>query len=222
MQKLIDGIHRFQNRVFPSKRVLFEQLAAGQHPEVLLITCSDSRICPDLIMQSQPGDLFVLRNAGNIVPPYGRGSGSEDATIEFAVAKLGIREIIVCGHLDCGAMKALVTPETCQELPALRAWLSRDSTLRATIHAMTRGMSPGRQLRGAIEANVLLQLGNLRTHPVIARGLDRKLVSLHGLVYDIATGLVLAYDPLACQFVSLHQCFGGSKPRGASEGSLPI
>ena len=110
MQKLIQGLHRFQRDLFGSQRELFERLAQGQHPEVLFITCSDSRINPNLLTQTQPGELFILRNAGNIVPPYGAVQGGEAATIEFAVAGLGVKDIIVCGHSHCGAMKGLLAP----------------------------------------------------------------------------------------------------------------
>ena len=110
MQKLIHGLHHFQTALFGSQRELFERLAEGQSPEVLFITCSDSRINPNLLTQTEPGELFILRNAGNIVPPYGAVQGGEAATIEFAVAGLGVKDIIVCGHSHCGAMKGLLEP----------------------------------------------------------------------------------------------------------------
>ncbi|HMC88427.1 MAG TPA: carbonic anhydrase, partial [Gemmataceae bacterium] len=111
MQKLIEGIHRFQSEDFLPMQGLFEQLAKGQQPETLFITCSDSRIDPNLLTRSKPGDLFILRNAGNIVPPHSAGNGGEAATIEFAVAALGVKDIIVCGHSHCGAMRGLLQPE---------------------------------------------------------------------------------------------------------------
>ena len=107
MQKLIQGIHHFQSNLFSPQRELFERLAGGQHPDALFITCSDSRISPNLITQTEPGELFIVRNAGNIVPPYGAANGGEGATIEFALVGLGIQDIIVCGHSHCGAMKGL-------------------------------------------------------------------------------------------------------------------
>src|SRR5688500_4044542 len=106
MQKLVDGLHRFQSEVFASQRTTFERLATGQSPEVLFITCSDSRIVPNLMTSTDPGDLFIIRNAGNIIPPYSPASGGEQASIEFAVAGLGVQHIVVCGHSHCGAMKA--------------------------------------------------------------------------------------------------------------------
>ena len=104
MQKLLEGLHHFQQNIFSSQRELFERLAKGQSPETLFITCSDSRINPNLLTQTQPGELFILRNAGNIIPPYGAANGGEGATIEYAVAVLGVKDIIVCGHAHCGAM----------------------------------------------------------------------------------------------------------------------
>src|SRR5436190_22488768 len=110
MQKLKDGIHHFQTRIFGSYRTLFERLAEKQNPETLFITCSDARVVPSLITQSKPGDLFSLRNAGNIVPPYDEAGGGEAATIEFALRALGIRDVVICGHSSCGAMEALLDP----------------------------------------------------------------------------------------------------------------
>src|SRR3974390_1919087 len=123
MQKLIRGIHRFRTEDFRPLQGLFEQLAKGQNPETLFITCSDSRIDPNLLTRSKPGDLFILRNAGNIVPPRGSASGGEAATIEFAVAALGVKDIIICGHSHCGAMKALLQPESIELLPDVAHWL---------------------------------------------------------------------------------------------------
>src|SRR5437763_2332951 len=119
MQKLIQGIHRFQQESFRPLQSLFEQLSKGQSPETLFITCSDSRIDPNLLTRSEPGDLFIVRNAGNIVPPHGAAAGGEAASVEFAVAAFGVKDVVVCGHSDCGAMKALLRPEAVAGLPAV-------------------------------------------------------------------------------------------------------
>lgn len=119
MQKLIQGLHHFQTNVFSSQRELFERLARGQSPDALFITCSDSRINPNLITHTEPGELFILRNAGNIIPPYGAANGGEGATVEYAVAALGVRDIIVCGHSHCGAMNGLLNLDSLGELPTL-------------------------------------------------------------------------------------------------------
>src|SRR6516162_5964907 len=128
MQKLIQGIHRFQQENFRPMQGLFEELSKHQNPEALFITCSDSRIDPNLLTRSGPGDLFILRNAGNIVPPHGAAPNGEAATIEFAVVALNVKDIIVCGHSDCGAMKGLLRPELVAPLPAVSAWLAYAET----------------------------------------------------------------------------------------------
>lgn len=137
VQKLIQGIHQFQRESFLPLQGLFEQLAKGQSPETLFITCSDSRIDPNLLTRSKPGDLFILRNAGNIVPPHGAGHGGEAATIEFAVTALGVKDIIICGHSHCGAMQGLLHPERIGLLPALSAWLSHAETTRRIMATTT-------------------------------------------------------------------------------------
>src|SRR5947208_16582436 len=133
MQKLVEGIHHFQANIFRSQRELFERLAHGQQPDALFITCSDSRINPNLITHTEPGDLFILRNAGNIIPPYGAANGGEGATIEYAVAGLGVQDIIICGHSHCGAMKGLLAPEGLQDLPVFAAWLSHAEATRWSV-----------------------------------------------------------------------------------------
>src|SRR5437763_1705755 len=133
MQKLLQGIHHFQANIFRSQRDLFERLAHGQKPDALFITCSDSRINPNLITQTEPGDLFILRNAGNIIPPHGAANGGEGATIEYAVTALGVEDIIVCGHSHCGAMQGMLTPEELVDLPATRAWLSHAEATRVIV-----------------------------------------------------------------------------------------
>ncbi|MBX3225853.1 MAG: carbonic anhydrase [Labilithrix sp.] len=182
MQKLVQGNQAFRRDVFRTNAALFERLARGQKPETLFITCADSRVDPNLITQSRPGDLFTLRNAGNIVPPHGPPS-SEAATVEFAVLGLGVRDVIVCGHSDCGAMRALLDPRAAADVPALRAWLA---------HARPAIDAP--DVEAAARANVVAQLANLRAHPSVAAAEARGELRLHGWFYRIGTGEVLAYD----------------------------
>jgi len=208
MHKLIDGLHRFQSTVFGSQRELFERLAAGQSPETLFITCSDSRINPNLLTQTEPGELFILRNAGNIVPPYGAAQGGEAATIEFAVAGLGVRDIIVCGHSHCGAMKGLLEPPPARDFPALTQWLSHAESTRRIVHDKYAGRENPSLLNVTIQENVLVQMENLRTHPVVASGLAQGKLKLHGWVYKIETGEVFGYAPDSSQFLPL----GGQRP----------
>ncbi|HLN28705.1 MAG TPA: carbonic anhydrase [Gemmataceae bacterium] len=205
MQKLIQGIHRFQQESFRPLQGLFEQLSKGQNPETLFITCSDSRIDPNLLTRSKPGDLFILRNAGNIVPPHGAASGGEAATIEFAVAALGVKDIILCGHSHCGAMKGVLQPEQIACLPAVSSWLSHAETTRRIVKDNYGHLDGDRLLTATVEENVLVQLENLRTLPAVGSALMRGDLHVHGWVYKIETGEVFAYD-LACgQFVPVAQ-----------------
>ena len=205
MQKLVQGIHQFQANIFRSQKELFERLAKGQRPDALFITCSDSRINPNLVTQTDPGELFILRNAGNIVPPHGASNGGEAATIEFAVAGLGIQDIIICGHSHCGAMKGLLDSSVLKDLPALTAWLLHAEATRRILKEKYDDRSGAALLTTAIEENVLIQLENLRTHPVVAAGLARGKLKLHGWVYKIETGQVFAFEPERGQFVPLSE-----------------
>ena len=203
MEKLIRGLHQFQSQVFSSQREFFERLADGQRPEALFITCSDSRINPNLITQTDPGDLFILRNAGNIVPPYGAGEGGESATIEFAVQGLNVTDIIVCGHSHCGAMKGLLHRESLESMPAVASWLGHAEATRRIVAENYRHLPAERLLTAATEENVIVQIENLRTHPSVAVRLSRGDLRLHGWVYKIETGEVFSYDPDEGQFVPL-------------------
>lgn len=205
MQKLIQGIHQFQREHFRELRDLFKELAHGQAPETLFVTCSDSRIDPGLLTQSRPGDLFILRNAGNIVPPHGAAPGGEAATVEFAVAALGVKDIIVCGHSGCGAMKGLLDPSAVAELPAVAKWLEHAEATRRIVAENYAGLSDDARLSAAVEENVLVQLENLRTLPSVAARFRHGDLHLHGWVYKIETGEVFAYDPSQGQYVPLAQ-----------------
>jgi carbonic anhydrase len=203
MKKLIEGIHKFHHTHFNRQRGLFERLASGQHPEALFITCSDSRIDPNLLTQTRPGEIFTLRNAGNIVPPYGAVGGGEDATIEYAVAVLGVRHIIVCGHSHCGAMKATLQPETLGALPAVAAWLTHAEAAREHLLKTHHGLADEDLLSRLTEQNTLTQLDHLRTHPAVAAKLASGEVQLHAWVYHIQAGTVAAYDESRGEFDAL-------------------
>ena len=208
MEKLIRGVHSFQKNFFSDQAELFERLAKGQAPETLFITCSDSRINPNLLTQTDPGELFILRNAGNIIPPYGAANGGEGATIEYAVAALGVRDIIVCGHSHCGAMGGMLNPEGLDELPAVRQWLSHAESTRRIIKENYADLEGPERLTAAIKENVLVQLENLRTHPTVASRLAKGQLHLHGWVYEIETGKVYAFDPENGQFAPLAETSG--------------
>jgi carbonic anhydrase len=204
MHRIIAGVRRFQSGPFLEQRERFEQLGQKQQtPFALFITCSDSRINPNLITSTEPGDLFLLRNAGNIVPPYGAVIGGESATIEYAVSVLKIRNIIICGHYHCGAIKALMNPEQMQDLPAVRRWCSHAEATRRIVKDRFQELTPAEQETLAIETNVLMQIDNLRTHPSVAAGLARRSLYIFGWTYRIETGEVMAYDPAEARFLPL-------------------
>src|SRR5690606_11806217 len=203
MQKLVEGVHQFQEHIFRSERDFFERLVHGQTPETLFITCSDSRINPNLLTQTRPGELFILRNAGNIVPRGEAATGGEGATIEYAVSLLGVRDIIICGHSHCGAMQGLLTPAMLDRLPALRAWMAHAESTQQLMRDKYAHLEGERLLMATVQENVLAQLENLRTHPSVASRLERGDLHLHGWVYKIETGEVFSYDPSAGQFAPI-------------------
>ncbi len=206
MQKLVEGIHQFQQDIFSAKQQLFERLAEGQNPMALFITCSDSRIDPSLLTQTEPGELFIMRNAGNIVPPYGTINGGEAATIEFAVKALGVKDIIICGHSHCGAMSGVLAPETLDDLPAVRGWLAfADSTQRIMQENYGHITEPAARLTATVEENVLVQLEHLRTHPAVAAALARKELNIHGWVYKFETGQVFSFRPDQEQYIPIER-----------------
>ena len=185
MQDLSAGVARFRRDVFPAKAQLFARLATDHTPTTLFISCSDARVVPELITGSEPGELFVIRTAGNLVPAYAPGADADGvaASVEYAVAVLGVTDIVVCGHSACGAMTALAEGHDLSALPTVADWLRHaDASLARTadtgVDALVRG-------------NVLAQLANLATHPSVARALAEDRVTLHGWVYSIPTGAVV-------------------------------
>jgi carbonic anhydrase len=203
MQKLINGIHKFQNEIFSGHLELFKKLEKGQSPQVLFITCSDSRINPNLLTQTEPGDLFIIRNAGNIIPEYGNKNSGEMATIEFALEGLGIKDIIVCGHSHCGAMAALLRPAAVESLPAMKDWLKNAERTQKVVFESYQHLQGDALLMAAIEENVLNQIEQLKTHPAVATRIKNGEVRLHAWVYKFETGVVFNYDEKIGQFVTL-------------------
>ncbi|MCX5724931.1 MAG: carbonic anhydrase [Nitrospirae bacterium] len=203
MEKLVEGFKKFQAEIFGAKRELFTRLSEGQTPRALFITCSDSRIDPTLLTQAEPGELFILRNAGNIVPSYGETMGGSTATIEYAVAVLGVKHIVVCGHTDCGVMRALLHPESVEDLPAVKSWMIQAETTRRIVRENYADLKGEELLVTTIQENVRIQLDHLKTHPAVAVRLRRKTLTLHGWVYSIPTGDIWAYDDDKDVFVSL-------------------
>jgi carbonic anhydrase len=191
VEEIIAGVRAFQRDVHPQYRELFEQLSAGQSPHAMVITCSDSRVDPFLFTQAQPGQLFVLRNAGNIVPEHSDFVGGVTATIEFAVVELKVPNIIICGHADCGAVQGLLHPEQIRHLPEVGNWLHHAAKARKLVEE-SGGVHAPDAMERAVEANVVVQLANLRTHPCVAAALDAQKIELHGWVYDFVTGAIQA------------------------------
>ncbi len=202
MKKLIKGLREFKSSYFCQHQELFEQLSHSQKPRVLFITCSDSRVDPNLITQAQLGELFVIRNAGNIVPPYGATNGGEGATIEYAVQALDIRQIIVCGHSHCGAMKGLITLDKLrEEMPLVHDWLKYAEATRRLVKEHYGHYEEEELLEIMIAENVLTQIENLRTYPVIHSRLYQEQLKIFAWIYHIETGEVLAYDPQKHSYV---------------------
>lgn len=201
MDRFREGVKRFQTEVFPARRELFESLARMQRPSALFITCADSRIDPELLTQSGPGEIFVERNPGNIVPIYDSSSKvGVSASVEYAVSVLNVKWIIVCGHSNCGAMKALLRdPEQLQNLPSVARWLSFGQPARDRLSADTR-MSSEEQLERMTQLNVIEQIQHLKTHPSVARSTD---LMIEGWTYEIHTGKVAAFNPSTGAFESL-------------------
>jgi len=201
MEKVLKGLVRFQKEVFAKKEKLFASLSKQQNPSVLFITCSDSRIDPSLLTQTDPGDIFIIRNAGNLIPTYGAAIGGSTATIEYGVSVLQAKDIIVCGHTDCGAMKGLLHPKKLQDLPAVKAWLQHAETTVRIVKDHCAHLKGDELFAATIRENVLVQLDHLRTHPAVATRLRQGDLRLHGWVYSIGTGEVWVYDFEKKEFV---------------------
>lgn len=202
MNDLIGRVFSFEKQVFPNQQALYAKLAThGQSPKALMISCADSRIVPEHIMQADPGDLFVCRNAGNIVPPYATMNGGVSSTVEYAVAALDVRDIIVCGHSDCGAMKALVNPEMTEGMPNVAAWLRHSHAAKCVLDSSYPDLENGAAVRAASLENVVVQIAHLRTHPSVAAGIARGEIALHGWFVDIHAGQMLALDGESGRFL---------------------
>jgi len=212
MEKLIRGIHRFRKQYWSKNQELFRRLAEhGQAPEALFITCCDSRVIPTVITHANPGDLFILKNMGNFVPPYSEnpldGTGVA-AAIEYAVEHLHVLDIIVCGHSDCGAMKALYKDRKAfAETPHIAEWLKNGDRTIEVVTANYPKMSREEKLAVTSEENVLVQMENLRTYPVVQRAAREGRLHVHAWFFEIGTGTVYSYSPEKGQYEPIH--FGG-------------
>jgi carbonic anhydrase len=205
MRKLIAGIHRFQKRHWSKNEELYRRLAEhGQFPEALFITCCDSRVAPLTITHGQPGDLFILRNIGNFVPPYSENALDDTgvaAAVEYAVKHLEVRDIIVCGHSDCGAMKALYKErEKFASTPHIARWLRHGDRTMAVVAANYPDLSREERYEITAEENVLLQMENLRTYPVVMKAMGEGRLHVHAWYHVLGTGTIFRYSPEKEQF----------------------
>ncbi len=182
--KLVEGVKHFKQAVYPSMLGNFEKLKAGQSPQTLFITCSDSRVVPNLLTQTGPGEIFVIRNAGNIVPLPGSGELSVEATIQYAVDVLKVSEIVVCGHSHCGAVTGLLNLDSLESLPVIRDWVKRSEKVLEKFSCCKT------EVPQAIAANVLLQLEHLRQYECVANAMSERELTLHGWVYHFESGEV--------------------------------
>jgi carbonic anhydrase len=195
LEQLKAGVRRFQTEVYPQSAEIFKQAASErQHPHTLFITCADSRIDPNAITDTGPGEVFVTRNIGNLVPPYGEMLGGVSAVIEFAVGALGVKHVVVCGHTQCGAMQALLNPSSVETMPTVKSWLKNAHAALSVAETLSR-----RQVHDGFaiepidvltEQNVLLQMQHLKTHPSVAAAMAADNLTLSGWVYNIGTGEV--------------------------------
>ena len=215
LEHLKDGIRRFRTEIFPERASMYEKaMREPQRPSALIITCADSRVHPDVLTQAKPGELFVTRNIGNLVPAYGDMLGGVSAVLEFAVSGLGVRHVVVCGHTDCGAMKALLDPESVETMPTVKRWLRNAHAALSVAEALQReGRSPAEMLRLVTEQNVLLQMQHLRTHPSVAGAMARGELTLSGWFYDIAKGEVSIAEAGTSEFAMVQARDDGGKPQ---------
>ncbi len=210
MKKLIEGIVEFRRTTQESYRKSFGKLATGQSPDTLFIACSDSRVVPNTFASTNPGDLFVLRNVGNMIPPCDEqgvyvSDESEAAAIEYAVQTLGVRNIIVCGHSECGAMRAIQGDRRTLEMPNLRSWLRHGEPALSHLNAgmsLDTGLAPHNQLS---QLNVLLQMEHVKSYPTVRRQVEAGLLAVHGLWFDIGNADVYAYEDTFNRFLLIDE-----------------
>jgi carbonic anhydrase len=202
--KLMLGVLEFKRKDFKGLQNLFEQLSNGQYPETLFITCADSRVDPLLITHSLPGQLFVTRNIGNIVPPF-PSSSSEAAAIEYALNTFNIKDIIICGHSQCGAMNGLLTPDIEKQLPTVASWLTHSQPVLKKMNElhMDEGNGWASKLNCATRLNIVQQIQHLTTYPLIASKLAKNELSIHGWLYEFETGKISVYEQQKDKFVPL-------------------
>jgi carbonic anhydrase len=195
------GVHRFRTEIFPGKRVLYEQLAEKQVPHALFLTCGDSRIDPEALTSAGPGEIFVERTPGNIVPLYSESTAvGVAASIEYSVVMLGVKDIVVCGHSACGAMKGLLDPEELRHIPATTRWLKYAVPALDLLNRKYPHLEGQDRVRRLCQLNVIEQLAHLHTHPAVESRVKHGRIALHGWYYEIHTGTVEVYNQESGEF----------------------
>jgi carbonic anhydrase len=194
MKAILEGLQAFQGQVFARHQALFEKLFHNQEPKAAFITCSDSRVVPNLLLQAEPGELFVIRNAGNIVPAAGQGGEGVVASIEYAVEALGVTDVILCGHTNCGAMKGILHPEKVASMPQVAEWVRHGEPARQAVERLYPDAAEHELMERLVEQNVIQQVKNLLTHDFIRSRVHKGGFELYGWVYDILTGAIKGLD----------------------------
>ncbi|QSQ24908.1 carbonic anhydrase [Pyxidicoccus parkwayensis] len=224
MKKLIRGLLDFQLNARPGYRDVFAKLALGQYPDCLFIACADSRVVPNLLVSTDPGDLFVVRNVGNLVPPsdaegHSTGDQSEPAALEFSLKNLPVEDIVVCGHSSCGAMKAVLAGGVGAETPNLAHWLAHG---QGALRSLRAGSPVGEGLPEydrLSQLNVLQQLEHIKTYPLVRERLAAGTLRLHGWWFDIAHAQVHAWRPTQGRFVPMDELVGEALLRELGDGA---
>ena len=205
LDRIARGVRKFQTEIYPAQREMFERLKRGQEPLAMFVTCADSRVNPNLVTQTDPGEIFIERNPGNVIPPYAEFVGGVTAGVEYAMRALKVPVIVVCGHTDCGVMKALLRPEQVADMPGVQKWMSHAFEARKHMLREFGDAPEEEQLRRMTEFNVLGQIENLKTHPSVSARLLRGEIEIRGWVYDIGDGSIREADPESGRFELLEQ-----------------
>jgi carbonic anhydrase len=203
LSRVVSGVEKFRRDIFPSQREMFEKLRTRQEPLALFVTCADARVVPNLFTQTEPGEIFIERNPGNMIPPYVEFVGGVTAGVEYAMLVLKVPLVLVCGHTDCGVMKALLHPERAEGMNGLRHWMGHGMSARNRMLRLFADANEEEQLRRITELNVLAQIEHLKTHPTVHERLQNGEIEVRGWVYDIGDGSIYQADPATGAFETL-------------------
>jgi carbonic anhydrase len=205
MNPYLDGYKKFRRDVYAHETDRYRSMAKSQKPETLFITCADSRVVPQVFTQTKEGELFQCRVVGNLVPAHGNSAGGVTSAIEYAVMVLKVKYIVVCGHSDCGAMRAFAHPEKLAELKAVRSWIEHAESAVTTAKEHYSHLEGDEFVVALTKENIISQMQHLRTHPCVASRLRGGTLEIQGWYYDIGEGTVEVYDPVSEKFVPMDQ-----------------